>query len=536
MIFSKYIMSNSFLHALHTHDTITENGALSHGSTGSAILAYFSKAGTYRDRKLEDVFADLSKMWAESPELTLRVIFYNRMITRASQGAFESEAVQAGQGNRSEFRRALVWLARFHGDSFRQNLWLVPVVGVWKDLWHAETVDALPADAVHGLIESRLHDNYDGALLAKYLPKMRSKANTFNDRHRALNGFAARLIKRLKWTPQEYRKFKSSGRSHVFQTQMMRGEWDEIAFAKLPGRALHQLVNHVGRDGETTLVRHGQEARYVDWIRSQPVAKFTGYVYELMKGVHAGMSLAQKLTLDRQFDGLIELAQRDRKVTGNVWTALDTSGSMTMPVANTTAFDICVSLGVYFATLNEGTFKDHVIMFDDKSKVQTIGGGFTDKVLQIKAASTAWGSTNFQSVIDEIVRVRQTRPAVPVADFPTTLIVVSDMQFNPVGGNAHTNYEAAMAKLAAVGLPKLQIVWWWVTGRAEDFPSTQADEGVVMIGGFDGAILSQLIGEEAVETSVKTDGASTAERKQATPYEAMVRALDQELLRALVVG
>ena len=193
----------------------------------------------------------------------------------------------------------------------------------------------VPEEAVFDLIERRLHDESDSALIAKYLPKFRSKANTNNDRHRALNGFAARLMKRLMWTPQEYRTFKSSGRAHVYQTQMMRGEWDEIAFAKLPGRALHQLVNHLGRDGQSTLVRHGQEARNVDWIRSQPVAKFMGYVYELMKGVRAGMSLAQKLTTDRQFDGLIELDQRDRKVTGNAWTALDTSGSMSSRVAKT---------------------------------------------------------------------------------------------------------------------------------------------------------------------------------------------------------
>ena len=524
-------MFNAFLNAVSRRGAVTENGAVSHASTGSARLDYFAKASTYRDRDLAEVFADLGAAWAESPLDTLRVIFYGRLITRQTRGTVATEAVQAGGGNRSEFRRALIYLARFRESALRQNLWLVPLVGTWKDLWHAEVLGELPRDAVYDLIDQGLHSDYDRQLLAKYLPKVRSKSNTFNDRHRALNAFAYGLMARLGWTPRQYRTFKSSGRAHAFQTQMTRGQWAEIAFAKLPGRALHQLVNHRGRDGQTTLERHGMVDRYVAWIREQPVAKFTGYPYELMQAVSPRATLAQRLTVDRQFDGLLELARRDRAITGNVWCALDTSGSMGCGVPGTTAsaYDICVGLGVYFASLNVGGFRDRVIMFDDVSRVLELRGGFSDKVLQIQRATTAWGGTNFQSVIDEIVRVRTTRPEVPVADFPTTLVVVSDMQFNPAGGNAATNYEVAMAKLAAVGLPRIRIVWWWVTGRGADFPCTLDDEGVVMIGGFDGAVLGLLLGGPANYSSQDTTPQSEA--PQATPLDAMRPALDQELLR-----
>ena len=39
------------------------------------------------------------------------------------------------------------------------------------------------------------------------------------------------------------------------------------------------------------------------------------------------------------------------------------------------------------------------------------------------------GSTNFQSVVDEIVRIRKSNPNIPLEDYPSTLLVVSDMQF-----------------------------------------------------------------------------------------------------------
>jgi len=169
-------------------------------------------------------------------------------------------------------------------------------------------------------------------------------------------------------------------------------------------------------------------------------------------------------------------------------------------VGTITAYDICVSLGIYFAALNKGAFHDHVIMFDNVSRSLNLSGTFSEKAKQLSSASTAWGGTNFQSVIDHIVSIRTSKPEIPIEDYPQTLIVVSDMQFNPVdGGNTQTNYEAAMSKLEKVGLPKIRIVWWFVTGRGSDFPSTLSDEGVTMIGGFDPAVITLLLGDGSEE-------------------------------------
>jgi len=525
-------MKNQFLTTVNRYNTYTENGALSHGTTGSGLLDYFSKAATYRERALSETYADMGKLWAESPLITLQIIFYNRLISRKIKGNFNTENVQKGQGNRSEFRNAITWLANYQKATLEKNLWLIPHVGTWKDLWHTDVIHQIDRKATYRLIEDGLANDYQRELLAKYLPRIRSKSNTYNDRHKELNQFAYGLLKQLNWTPTAYRKFKASGKAHDFQRKMCKHQWDQLNFNEIPSKALFQLVNNTGRDEQSAFQRHDIEDTYVKWILKQPMAKFTGYVYELMSAVTTNMSLAQKLTLDKQFDGLIQLAKQDNKITENVWCALDTSGSMTASVGNTTAYDICISLGVYFSTLNEGIFKDNVIMFDNQSKVLELSGGFSDKVMQIKSATTAWGSTNFQSVIDEIVRVRLGNPDIPVSDFPTTLVVVSDMQFNPAGSNVQTNYEEAMAKLKAVGLPKMRIVWWWVTGRGQDFPTQMEEEGVIMIGGFDGAIISLLIGEE-VATTAKSN--STGNNQQINPFEAMLKALDQEVLKQLTL-
>lgn len=524
-------MKNQFLTAVNKYNTYTENGAISHSTSGSGLLDYFSKSGTYRERELSDTFADMAKIWAESPILALQVIFYNRLISRKITGTFSTKKVQKGQGNRSEFRNAIVWLARYHKETLVKNLWLIPMVGTWKDLWHTDLINEIDRNSTYQLIEDGLANDDQRAFIAKYLPRIRSKSNTYNTRHKELNQFAFGLLKKLNWTPTDYRKFKASGQAHDFQRKMCKNQWDQLNYNEIPGKALFQLVNNVGKEEQSTFQRHGIEQNYVDWLLKQPTAKFTGYVYELMNAVTPKMSLAQKLTLDKQFEGLIQLANQDQKISENVWCALDTSGSMQAQVADTSAFDICISLGVYFSTMNEGAFKDHVIMFDNMSRTLQLHGGFSDKVLQIKSETTAWGSTNFQSVIDEVVRVRRSNPSIPVSDYPSTLVVVSDMQFNPAE-DLQTNYETAMSKLRAVGLPKIRIVWWWVTGRGQDFPNQIDDEGVIMIGGFDGSILSTLIGEEPKQTS--SSGPAKASLN-INPYDAMLKALDQEVLKELII-
>lgn len=538
---------NTFLKAVERYDFLTENGAVSHASTGSPLVDYFAKGSTYRGRSEADVDTDLSAMWEDSPLISLMIIFYSRMITRQPKGRHESDVVAKGQGARDEFRRAMVWLARCHPDVLSKNLWLVPVVGSWKDLWHVDTVDVLDASSTYSLVEKSIECDFDRPLIAKYLPRIRSKSNTYNDRHRSLNRWAKGLCQHLGWTERAYREFKSDRKkkAHQFQRDMCNGKWDKVDFGRIPGRALFKMNYQTGKDKKSVIERHLLD-RYISWLDKQPTVKFTGYPFELFKVAKGRLTLAQKRTFDKQFDGILKLAKRDQGgLKGNVWCALDTSGSMGAAVTpGTSAYDICIGLGIYFAALNDGAFRDHIIMFDAQSWCMKLKGSFTEKARQVVKAKTAWGNTNFQSVIDEIVRVRETRPEVPVADFPETLIVISDMQFDAAGDNTESNYKTAMAKLAKVGLPNIRIVWWWATGRGGDFPSTIDDEGVIMIGGFDGSVLTLLLGgEEKAEASgqeispdaVASPGSSPPKAAMPTPEESMLKALDQELLKQLRV-
>jgi hypothetical protein len=499
---------NAFLNASTKKDTRTANGALSNSSTGSTLVDQFAKAGSHRERSMKDVDIDMARLWADSPIDTLRFTFYLRLITRRVAGFYETEEPQRGQGNKDESLKRMLWIAYNHPEVFYANLWLVPLVGCWKDLWVLMGIDyknQLDHSKFFDLMKKGLAHEDMKDMVLKYLPQIKAKSKCKTPRAIVLNNLAKEFAKHCSLSYREYREMKTAGVGHVFQQQISKGLFDDIQWNHIPGKALTNLVS--GK----FLANNKLEDKYLKWIQKQPTAKFSGYVYELYRKANSSkLTPIQKHTYDKQFEGLLQLAKSNNgSIKGNVWCALDTSGSMGCQVTDkTTALDICVSLGIYFSALNEGAFKDHVIMFDSKSKLLKLKGTFSEKCKQVP--SDSMGSTNFQSVIDEIVRIRKQNPQIPIEDYPSTLLVVSDLQFNPSGvsysdtrrGNVSekTNYETAMAKLSAVGLPKITIVWWNVNGNTKDFPSTMDDPGTYMFSGFDGAVISTLLGGKEQKT------------------------------------
>ena len=510
----------------------TENGAVSYATIGTELLNQFSKAGSYRGRPIETVWAEQSRLWAEDSSAALKFPFYLRMITRKTNvtGKGTIEKVQRGCGARDESFKRLLWIAKYHPDEFYRNLWLLPVVGSWKDLWVLLSFDGadryLETDKFFDVIAEGIYDDNQRDLVKKYLPRIRSSKKCHTSWAERTNALAKEFTSYVGWTHGEYRYFKSTGKAHEFQRLICKRMYAKINWNAIPGKALLNLVS--GK----FLSNHKLDKDYIDWIKAQPTAKFNGYAYEL--GAKLGClgngrdltsaSLATKITVDRQFNSLISTASENNgAIQGNVLCAMDTSGSMTSRIGNSniTAYDVCVGLGIYFSELNKGAFHNVVAMFDNESEVKVLKGEFSDKWFDIMSAKTAWGSTNFQSLIDLIVDIRRKHPEIPLDEMPSTLLVVSDMQFNPTGSykrNAEmeqTNYEVAMAKLSEVFpddfVKNFKIIWWHVSdGRTTDFPSTMDDAGTYFFSGFDGATVSFLLGGEEIATKGEK-GAPSAE-------------------------
>lgn len=541
-------MSNAFIKAntlgAGANGARTENGAISYSTIGTALLDQFGKAGVYRGRSINDVWGEQERLWSEDPENALKFPFYLRMITRQTNvlGGEKTDAVQRGQGAKDESFKRLLWIAKYHPEEFYRNLWLLPVVGSWKDLWVLLSMEdglvKLDHKKFFEVMAQGINDANHKDLVKKYLPRIRSDKKCTTDWSKKTNALAKEFANFAGWSFKDYREFKSTGKAHEFQTVICSGLYSNINWNTIPGKALLNLVSGKFLD------KHGLSDMYIKWLKSQPVAKFNGYPFELGRSVrtlgYGSNSLATKITIDKQFDGLIATAKKGNgAIKGNVLCGLDNSGSMTwvtLDDAGTMPLDVCMSLGVYFSELNTGAFHNVVASFDDRSELMTLSGTFSEKINYLRSRCHGMGSTNFQSLVDLIVNTRKNNPNMPLEDFPETLLVVSDMQFNPTNRWGEyrassdvekTNYQMAIKKLSEV-FPKeyvdnFKIVWWYCSPRkTSDFPSTMEDAGTYMIRGFDGAVISLLLGGNAVDENGKP--------VKPTMEELVQTALNQEAL------
>lgn len=538
-------MSNSRVLNKMTKTASTWNGAISNSTTGfeklGICLDYFFKAGTYVKRTQDAVNIDMARIFGDDEETALKILFGLRLITRKPKGnSIEIEDSQTGYGRRDEFYKGVVWLHNYKPDLLYRNLHLIPVFGCWKDLMQEPLIDILNRERVYALVTENLEDQ----LLRKYLPQIRSKRHVRSQRDKKRSEWAKGFCAHLGISPKEYRKLKSAGAAHIWQKQMQSGQWGDIHFNGIPGKAMLLHTSRKGKDKQTVFERHGQVERLKDWVLKQKSVKFNGYPYELLIAAKKNPSVVQRIVYDKQFESV--LANMAGHKLGNVLPCLDISGSMESKVVpNVSAMDICISMGISFSAMNNGYFKDVVCGFSTECIISKLNGGFCDRADFIakdpEIQRVAWGSTNFQGVIDLLVDIRQKNPEIPVEEYPETLLVISDMQFNPTGSyygddwatknQAETNYESAKRKLNSVGLKDVRIIWWCVNGQTTDFPSNMDDKGIYMVGGFDPVNLKALMGLDSTKPEKKDFNAQ--EKVEETPLDGMKNFLAQPIFNLI---
>ena len=233
--------------------SFTENGAISYGSIGSELMNQFFKAGVARGRSYSDVWRDQAALWNENPELAIRFPFYLRMITRKTDVMGKStDKVQRGQGARDEAFKRLLWVACYHPAIFHGNLWILPVVGSWKDLWtimsmaredEMPTLFTLDENRIFSLIAAGINNEHTKELIKKYMPRIRSDKQCTTSWAKSTNDLAKAFAKFVGWSYMEYREFKSTGKAHAFQSTICGGMYDQINWGAIPGQALLNLVS-----------------------------------------------------------------------------------------------------------------------------------------------------------------------------------------------------------------------------------------------------------------------------------------------------
>jgi len=526
------------------------NGAVKFITTGNDFVDQFGKVSQYKaQRPFQEISKDTQLLWSQNKFMALCFIFYIRIITRKvtlSDGKC-TKTTQRGQGLKHEGIFRMMWVALNDPEVFWKNIPLFISIGSWKDIIAMLSYDlqyngwknrVLDWDSFGKLILAGLENSNTTNLVKKYLPQIKA-----NKQCKTLDSQADNII--AKWLCsllfgakenqygfyKQYRKMKVSGTAHKWQQLISRGQHNLIDFNTVHGRALAQLVS-----GKYLKNQHLEEV-YEKWITYKPVAKYTGYVYELLSPVKNGydnvnLKRYQKETINKQFYGLIETAKQGMLPNDSgLMVVVDTSSSMTsnVPGTNMSSYDVAKSMALYFSYLLKGVFSKSWMEFNDSAVLKKWAGDNPVDNLQ-NDNSEAYGSTNFQSVTKLFVSLF--KKGVPISDFPKGILCLSDGCFNHAGKNK-TNRENMLKVFEKEGFPKdyinnFKIILWDIPNSYYGTPQTTFEEfadapNLFHISGLDGSAVAFITGVEAQKYEPKTN------------EELFAAAMNQEIMGLLSV-
>lgn len=537
--------------------TVSGNGALKYNTSGDAFVDNFALIANFKvPRDYAEVSKDMYKLWSINPKKCLQLAVYIRLITRETQIVLPGETVtldvQRGQGLKNEGIMRILWLAIHHKPTFMANMPYFIAAGSWKDVFEMMSLDLqyhgwkgrkLDWNFMRNTILSGLANPSTSELVKKYLPTIRSvkECKTVESQARTIIGqyLASCIYGKKKSKEKEsdsraaqrkYRRIKRSGTAHKWQQLISQKNLLELDFNTIHGRALSLLV------GSKFLKNHGLIEKYQKWIASKPVAKYTGYVFELFQPLGNSYRINrlpeyQEMTINKQFDGLVETGKQNLRPDNKLLVVRDISSSMTScgRGTNMSAYAIAKSMALYFSAMFDGPFKDAYATFSDTCKLCKWQG---------KTAIEKWandtdsnfGSTNFQAVAEMLVKIRKN---VPESEFPTGVLCISDGDFNWCGVN-ESNFNKFRKTLLSGGFSKdfvenFKLILWDIPNsyygnstraKFEDFADAPNN---FYISGYDPAAVAFIMGTE---------------QRQVTPKNAselFIAAMDQDLLNRLTI-
>ena len=448
--------------------TYTENGSVTYRSTGRDCLDLFATIGALRRESEQEITARFLRAYAEDPDLAMKILFYGR-------------DVRGGLGERRVFRILLRWLAVSKPESVVRNLPYVAEYGRWDDVLvlldtpcRAEALALLKQQFDADL--AALSSDGDVSLLGKWLPSVNaSNDETIRAAKQIANAFGL--------SDRDYRKTLTKLRAQIRILENNLREKDyTFDYSKQPSKAMFKYRKAFLRNDAE---RYGA---FMQRVSTGEVKLNTGalYPYEIIeKAFHCDD--AERLSLDATWRALADYTQDE-----NALVVADGSGSMywggkPMPAA------VAQSLAIYFAEHNRGAFRNHFITFSMNPRLVEIKGrDIVDKARYCETFNEC-ANTNIQKVF-ELVLNAAVRNRVPQKDLPSTLYIISDMEFDSCAAGASlTNFEYAAKLFRQAGYRLPNVVFWNVSSRNQQQPVTMNEQGVALVSGCSPRIFSMVM-------------------------------------------
>lgn len=465
------------------NQTWTENGAVTLKSTGSDCLDLFAAIGALRHEDDEEIITRFVRAFTENADVALKILFFARDI-------------RGGLGERRVFRTIFHWMAVNEPQCVIKNLENVAEYGRYDDL--LVLLNTPCEDKALSYIKKQfeadmcmLETEGSVSLLAKWLPSVNaSNAQTVKN--------AKKIARSLGLNDAAYRKALTALRARIRIIENNLRERDySFDYAKQPSRAMFKY--------RKAFLRNDAE-RYREFISRVSLGKAVLHAdhvtpYELVEPyLNTGWGWGSRCFMR-------DITQDEKDVLNATWASLpdfggdenaiaviDTSGSMYCggkPVPGAVA----LSLGLYFAERNKGSFRNCFIEFSESPQLIEIKGNtFADRLRYVASFSEV-ANTNIEAVFDLILNAA-VKNKVPQEELPAKLVIISDMEFDICAEDASvTNFKNAQKKYEEHGYKLPDIIFWNVASRNRQQPVTQNEQGVALVSGVTPRIFSMIAGE-----------------------------------------
>lgn len=435
----------------------TENGALAHKSTLSALYDMFAFGGAYRMREDNDCILLFKNAFEENPELALKCLFYLRDI-------------RGGQGERRFFRVCFHWLAKEYPQVAIANISNIAEYGRYDDLY---CLVGTPAElAMFDFMEKQLQaditslansENTGVSLLAKWIKSENASSVETKE-------LGNKTREHLGMSHKEYRKMLAALRTriNIVEKLMSENRWEEIEFDKLPSKAGLQYSN-------TFAHKDIIEDKYAEFManKANKVNAKSLFPYEIVKKVTDKMSYyginmteTERATLQKYWDNQNDYLEGKKC---KMMCVVDTSGSMTRSSGSVRPIDVAISLGMYCAERIGEPFKNYFISFASRPQfIKVEGVDFVDKVQRIYKQNLC-DNTDLSAVF-ELLRSTILGHDIVKSDIPETIVVISDMEIDRGSywrseQETLTEMEKIREQWALSGLRLPKLVYWNVNAR-----------------------------------------------------------------------
>ena len=454
---------SALIDATLTATTLTANGAPTHPTSMDANVDLFFLAGASRAMKEKEILSIFSKAFGEDPLTAMKILFWSRDI-------------RGGAGERHFFQIVTKWLEENHAEALYKNMKYVPEYGRWKDMFEFK------ADVIIPYIKAGLKDDSKKSLVAKWLPRKGTLANS--------------LRKSLGLDPKGYRKLVVS-LSNTVEQSMCQKEFGAINYEHVPSVAMNKYRKAFYKNDESRF------KMFIDAVvkGEKKINASALFPYDLTIALRTG---GNEKGIQAQWNALPNYLGDSEE---NFLVMSDVSGSMSQwsygigknntGNKNLVPMDISVSLGLYLSERSKGLFKDAFMTFTSKPTMQYLKGGLADRIRQMKGA--VGYDTNIQAAFQFILNKAVTHK-VPVAEMPTKILIISDMEFNDsnIKKPNGTAMDMIIEEYKNAGYKCPEIVFWNVNGREENVPAKCNMKGIGLISGCSPAIMSTVLTSKVV--------------------------------------